>query len=132
VIPDDSVEGRNAYRWHFQTGTVGFYVFPNPFKPGSDLRHRSLGGIWFKNLHSLAAVRGAVTDVRVRIFTITTNLVYESPLIHFEEGNACKKPVWFWDTHTNRATPVATGVYLYAIYDKNNRAQVKGKILIVR
>ncbi|MBN1982756.1 MAG: Ig-like domain-containing protein [Chitinivibrionales bacterium] len=132
VIADSSTEGNNAYHWYFLTGSAGFYTFPNPYKPGSDYQHRSLGGIWFKNLHSIAGRRGAVTDVRVRVYTITTQLVYESPLIHFEEGNAEKKPLWFWDTRNNRSTLCATGVYLYAIFDKSNKAYIKGKLLIVR
>jgi hypothetical protein len=58
--------------------------------------------------------------------------VFESEMIHFEENNLNHMPEWFWNTRNNRGDKLASGVYLYAIFDKKDKVLLKGKILIVR
>jgi hypothetical protein len=41
-------------------------------------------------------------------------------------------PQWLWTTNNTRGRPLASGVYLYAIYSRRERQLVKGKVLIVR
>ncbi len=132
LIPTDTSNPINSYSWYFLTGNFGFYTYPNPYKPGSFDRHRELGGIWFKNLHALSKLRGAITDIKVRIFNINTHPVFESNIIHFKEGDTNQKPLWFWDTKNSQGSLIASGVYLYAIYDLKENVLLKGKILIVR
>jgi hypothetical protein len=132
LVPIDSQSTVGKYTWYFLTGNEGFYTYPNPFKPGSDPRHRNLGGIWFKNLHALANQRGALSTVTIRIYTMNTHRVVESGPVNFQDGNPEKKPEWFWNTTNGRGAPVSTGVYFYIIYDAQNKMLLKGKILIVR
>ena len=132
LIPTDTASSLlGNYSWYFLTGNDGFYTYPNPFKPGSNRRHRDLGGIWFKNLHSLGK-RGVVQDIKIRVFSINTHPVFESGMIHFEEHNLDQRPEWFWNTRNNRGDNIASGVYLYAIYDNKDKVILKGKLLIVR
>ena len=131
LIPTDTSEVIGSYSWYFTTRSEGFYSYPNPFKPGSDSRHRALGGIWFKNLHAIKK-RGKVTAVRIKVFNINTHPVFQSPVVHFEENNPDAKPEYFWNTRNNKNSPISSGVYFYAIYDTKGKVLLKGKILIVR
>jgi hypothetical protein len=127
----ESVTG--AYTWHFFTEQVGFYTYPNPFKPGSDLRHRRAGGIFFKNLHAL---KSGIDEVRLRVFTMDTHPVFDSReagvRIRFREGDPERKPVWRWNACNSRGVPVASGVYFYLICDTDNEPLAEGKLMIVR
>ncbi len=131
LVPNDTSEVINAYSWYFLTKSAGFYTFPNPFKPGSNRRHREMGGIWFKNLHAIKKL-GAMNVVKIKVFNINTHPVFESGYIRFQQNNADMKPEWFWDTKNNRGVPIASGVYFYAIYDVNDKVLLKGKLLLVR
>jgi hypothetical protein len=42
------------------------------------------------------------------------------------------KPEWKWDTRNQKGDLVASGLYLYAIYDPNVNVIFKGKLMIVR
>jgi len=123
-----------ARNWHFFTGYIGFYTFPNPYKPGKNSRHCSEKGpcgIWFKNLHELK--RGN-TDVKIRIFSMNAHPVYDSEkageVIHFEINKG--KPQWLWDTRNQAGELVGSGLYFYVIYDLQGNLLIKGKLLIVR
>jgi hypothetical protein len=131
VIPGDSGQVILARTWYFFTKNAGFYTFPNPYKPGSNRRHRDMGGIMFKNLHAIRA-RGAINAVRIRVYSMNIDPVFESPLIRFEENNAAMKPEWLWNTRNSRGVLLASGVYFYAIFDAREKVLLKGKILIVR
>lgn len=131
LIPTDTSEVIGSYSWYFTTRSAGFYTYPNPFKPGSNSRHRQQGGIWFKNLHAIKK-RGKVTAVRIKVFNMNTHPVFKSPVIHFEENNPEAKPEYFWNTRNNKNSPIASGIYFYAIYDPKGKVLLKGKILIVR
>lgn len=132
-LPGDTGGVRNSYSWYFKTGNTGFYTYPNPYKPGADRRHRELGGIWFKNLHTL---KKAITSVNIRVFNINSHPVFDAHkagyTIEFEAGSSTHKPEWFWDVKNTRGSPLASGIYLYAIYAPNGEVLLKGKILIVR
>ncbi len=129
LIPTDTGEVTSSYSWYFFTGKIGFYTYPNPYKPGSNPRHKRLGGIWFKNFHKLKTNTNSVV---IKIFNINTHPVFESEPIRFESGNSEMRPQWFWNVKNTRGSDIASGVYFYAIYDQKNRVLMKDKILIVR
>ena len=136
--PADSSQAFAKRSWYFLTKNIGFYTFPNPYKPGLDPRHCSNPatdpcGIWFTNLHSL---RKGVTDVVVKILGTSGNPIYNSQQagvsIHFTENDPNLKPMWKWDTRNQRGEFVASGLYFYVITDANGSALTKGKLIIVR
>jgi hypothetical protein len=136
--PLDSSQSFAKRQWYFLTKNVGFYTFPNPYKPGLDPRHCSNPatdpcGIWFTNLHSL---RPGITDVVVKIVGSNANPVYNSQeagvAIHFSPNNANLKPMWKWDTRNQRGAFVASGLYFYVITDLKGAILTKGKLIIVR
>ena len=130
-LPGPGVPTHSSYTWHFFTEKTGFYTYPNPYKPGSDARHRALGGIWFKNLHNLTGE----ARVKLRVFSMTTHPVFDSdkagtPVIFDETSET--GPQWFWNTCNNKGEPLGSGVYPFAIYDSKDKVLAKGKLLIVR
>ena len=52
--------------------------------------------------------------------------------ISFETGARNKTPQWLWNTKNSKNEYVASGLYLYAIYNKENKVLKKGKLIIVR
>ncbi|HEX3020501.1 MAG TPA: hypothetical protein VHP36_09370 [Chitinispirillaceae bacterium] len=131
---DNNVFG--ALSWHFYTGNIGFYTYPNPYKPGRNRQHCAQGGpcgIWFKNLHVL---KNGNRDVRIRIFSINAHPVFDSEkagnTIHFEVGETGGKPEWLWDTRNQSGELVASGLYFYVVYDLEGNMLIKGKLIIVR
>lgn len=126
----------SGLQWYFFTGNTGFYTFPNPYKPGKDPRHCNANGpcgIWFKNLHVL---KRGINDVVIKIFDINSNPVFDSRKkgisIHFEYGKQNSTPQWLWNTRNMHNEYVASGLYLYVIYDMEGHALVKDKLIIVR
>jgi hypothetical protein len=122
--------------WHFFIRTEEFYTFPNPYKPGVDPRHCSAGGpcgIWFKNLHVL---KSGISEVSIKIFSMYAHPLYSTQAagmkIRFQTGNPQLRPEWKWDTRNQHGDLVASGLYLYAVYDPNNNVIMKGKLMIVR
>jgi hypothetical protein len=136
-LPDPDAGVIADSTWYFQTGDVGFYIFPNPYKPGKDPRHcgnpDAPCGIWFKNLHAL---RLGITEVRIEILDMKGFPVYESKkagtTISFAEGSGDTRPVWLWNTENTRGDPVASGLYFYVIRDTKGKVLIKGKLIIVR
>jgi hypothetical protein len=135
-LPTTSGNLRCSYTWPFFIQNAGFYTFPNPYKPGSDPRHCSAGGpcgIWFKNLHTL---KRGISEVSVKIFSMDTHPLYSTKnagtRIIFTPGNADLRPEWKWDTRNQRGSPVASGLYFYAVYDVKDNVLIKGKLMIVR
>jgi hypothetical protein len=137
-LPDAGSAVMTEYSWYFRTGDVGFYVFPNPYKPGKDFRHCGAAdapcGIWFKNLHALTT--SGNTEVAISVMDIKGFPVYDTRsagvVINFTENDSRNKPQWKWDTRNTRGELVASGLYLYAIYDKQKKTLMKGKLMIVR
>lgn len=134
--PSDSSLLFAGYEWYFFSGEVGFYTYPNPYKPGTDKRHcgnEGPCGIWFKNLHALG---NDIDEVAITVFSMSAHPVYSSrkagERIRFSAGGAENLPQWLWDTRNDKDELVATGLYLYAIYDRNNRMLKRGKLIIVR
>lgn len=130
----DSVFGE--YDWFFKTGKIGFYTYPNPYKPGKERLHCKQNGpcgIWFKNLHAL---REGISDVKIKIFTMNAHPVYDSQkdrqVIHFKTSDTSEKPEWLWDTRNQSGELVASGLYVYIIYDLEGNVLLKGKLIIVR
>lgn len=124
------------YEWNFYTGKIGFYTFPNPYKPGKDPRHcRDNGpcGIWFKNLHSLKEKNN---DVEIRIYSMGGYPVYDTKKagtrIHFETGRGASAPQWLWNTKNQKNEPAGSGLYFYVISDLKGSVLKKGKLIIVR
>jgi len=122
--------------WEYSSKMVGFYTYPNPYKPGKDPRHcRNAGpcGIWFKNLHNLKPVS---TDLIIRIYNTNSHPVFDTrkagQRVHIESGNSLFKPQWHWDTRNQAGELVASGIYLYSISNTEGKVLVKGKIVIVR
>ncbi|NLD92649.1 MAG: hypothetical protein GX639_08270 [Fibrobacter sp.] len=135
-LPRDTAASFGYKSWYFLTSNMGFYTYPNPYKPGKDPRHCSAGGpcgIWFKNLHSL---KRGVSDISVKIYDMNANVILDTKrkigLIHFETGNIQSIPQWFWDTRNMKGELIASGLYMYAIFDKNGKMLLKDKLVIVR
>ncbi|MBN1576757.1 MAG: hypothetical protein JW913_09410 [Chitinispirillaceae bacterium] len=132
-LPDSAGTVFGRYDWSFRSGKIGFYTFPNPYKPGIDPRHCGRSGpcgIWFKNLHAFAA---DISEVSISIFSMTAHPVFDSRMIRFgTAGSGGALPQWLWDTRNNRGELVASGMYLYAIYDLGGKTVQRGKLIIVR
>jgi hypothetical protein len=134
----DSTRTFGSYGWFFTTFNVGFYTYPNPYKPGLNKRHCSNPatdpcGIWFTNLHVL---RQGIEDVGIKILSMNGNPIYSTIAsgtgIHFRAGDPNQKPMWKWDTRNQRGEFVASGLYFYVITDAKGSALMKGKLIIVR
>lgn len=135
-LPADTVSVFSKRDWQYYSTNMGFYTYPNPYKPGKDPRHcRNSGpcGIWFKNLHNL---RPSSTDLRIKIYNINAHPVFDShkagERIHLEPGNSLFKPQWFWDTRNQAGELVNSGLYLYSISNMKGKVLIKGKLIIVR
>lgn len=135
-FPEGADEVFGAYDWHFFTGNIGFYTYPNPYKPGKNKLHCEQNGpcgIWFKNLHVL---KRGINDVKIKVFSMNAHPVYDSQKdgvsIHFETNEISGKPEWLWDTRNQSGDLVASGLYLYAVYDLSGNVLIKGKLIIVR
>ncbi len=135
-LPFSNIQTFSQFEWYFFTGNTGFYTYPNPYKPGKDLRHCNANGpcgIWFKNLHVL---KRGINDVKIRIFDMNSNPVFDSKkkniLIHFETGDPSHAPQWLWDTRNMKNELVASGLYIYVIYDLKGQILLKDKLIIVR
>lgn len=122
--------------WEYSSKMVGFYTYPNPYKPGKDPRHcRNAGpcGIWFKNLHNLKPVS---TDLIIKIYNTNSHPVFDTrkagQRVRVESGNSLFKPQWHWDTRNQAGELVASGIYLYSISNTEGKVLVKGKMVIVR
>jgi hypothetical protein len=77
-LPDNSTEKFAGYQWRFFTGSIGFYTYPNPYKPGKDPRHCNSNGpcgIWFKNLHVLKTGNRSVI---IKIYSINAYQIFDS------------------------------------------------------
>lgn len=127
---------KEEYEWYFYTGETGFYTFPNPFRPSRNPRHcpsPAECGIWFKNLHTIDP---DVVELRIRIFTMKALPVYDTKAagvrVFFQPESAVHRPIWLWNTRNQAGAEVASGVYFYVIYDINDRALKRGKLMIVR
>jgi hypothetical protein len=127
-------DGYAAKSWHFFTGNIGFYTYPNPYKPGKNHKHCSAKGpcgIWFKNLHEL---KRGIADVKIRIFSMNAHPVFDSEkageTIHFEFNKG--EPQWLWNTRNQAGELVGSGLYFYVIYDLKGNVLIKGKLMIVR
>jgi hypothetical protein len=121
--------------WSFRSANVGFYTYPNPYKPGVDPRHCPAGGpcgIWFKNLHTLGV---DLSEVTVTVFGVSAHPVFDSRTagirIAFGPGSG-SLPQWCWTTRNTRGDPVGSGIYLYAIYTAAGSVLRTGKLIIVR
>lgn len=127
-----------SFSWYFKTGNAGFYVYPNPYKPGSDSRHCGAPGapcgVVFKNLHTLQDRR--TDQLRVRVLTMNGHPVYDSRKtgeeISISAQGFNKDPQWKWDTRNTRGNLVASGLYFFLVLDAHGKTLGKGKLLIVR
>jgi len=132
----DSGTAFGSYSWSFLSGELGFYTFPNPYKPGSDRRHCADNGpcgIWFKNLHTLAA---EIDEVHITVFSMTAHPLFDTRRrggpIRFGLNGEGALPQWLWDTRNNHGELVASGLYLYTIYSVGGRILRTGKLIIAR
>lgn len=127
-----------GYAWHFFTKNVGFYTYPNPYRPATDPRHcgepGAPCGIWFKNLHTLLGRRGG--ELTITVMDMNGYPVYDTRddgvRIRYASSTIGLSPQWKWDTRNRRGELVAPGLYFYAIADGTGKVLTKGKLLIVR
>lgn len=134
-LPSDSLVF-GTYSWHFHSGEIGFYTYPNPYTPNSNSRHcKDNGpcGIWFKNLHTLSE---DIYEVRIRIYSMNAHPVFDTHRtgvsIRFNANGTEELPQWKWDTRNNRGDLTASGIYLYTISDVKGTLLKKGKLVIAR
>lgn len=128
----DPLDTSDALRWSFRTEATPFYIFPNPYEPSRDGRHREMGGIVFKNLNRLSE-NGEKLDIQ--ILSLKGHVLFSSLRagddLTFAEGSSHKAPAWKWTTRNQYGTEVGSGVYYFLI--KSGGAVVKkGKLIIVR
>lgn len=135
-VPDAATALMSGYSWYFKSGEIGFYTFPNPYKPSSNARHcgpEGPCGIWFKNLHTLGH---DISEVAIAVFTMNAHPVFDTrkkgESIRFNTQGIENLPQWKWDTKNNRGELVSSGLYLYAIYAKGGTVLKKGKLIIAR
>ena len=83
-------------------------VYPNPFRPLKG--HK---GVIFNGL----------TDAKIRIFTITGELI--------REGQVIGEGYWLWDGKNENGEEVARGIYIYLITDNAGNKKV-GKIAVIK
>jgi len=83
-------------------------VYPNPFRPLKGYK-----GVMFSGL----------TDAKIRIFTITGELIREGQVIG--EGG------WLWAGKNENGEEVARGIYIYLITDNAGNKKV-GKIAVIK
>jgi len=91
----------------FPTDLTKAYCYPNPYITSKHTQQ----GITFAEL---------TKDVRIRIFTIAGELVYDSGMLHLSESNYHWKP-----------QDIASGIYLYLITNSNGQKKT-GKVGIIR
>lgn len=133
----DSGAAFGSYSWSFLSGELGFYTFPNPYKPGSDRRHCADNGpcgIWFKNLHTLGT---DIDEVHITVFSMAAHPLFDTRRrgggpIRFGRHGEGALPQWLWDTRNNHGELVASGLYLYTIYSVEGRILRTGKLIIAR
>jgi len=135
-LPAGVSDTMSRHGWYFRSGEIGFYTFPNPYKPSSNPKHCGSGGpcgIWFKNLHTLGK---DIEEVAVVIFSMNAHPVFDSRKkgvrIRFTTSGSDNLPEWKWDTRNTKGELVATGLYFYALYSTNGTVLKKGKLIIVR
>ena len=135
-VPVDSTDTFGGHSWFFRSGEIGFYTYPNPYKPGSDPRHCGEDGpcgIWFKNLHTLGK---DISEVSIAIYSMNAHPVFDTRKqgvrITFDDRGTDNLPQWKWDTRNARGDAVASGLYLYAVFDADDAVLTRGKLVIVR
>jgi hypothetical protein len=124
----DPTDTTDAYRFVMTVGASDFYLFPNPFR-FSNARHREKGQISFKNLHRLKGFKSQ-SPVSLRIYTLMGDEVASV------RSNATPGPQGIvgldWDLRNRIGVYVATGVYVYALFQSGDQPLKKGKLAIVR
>lgn len=129
----DSTDTSDTYQWHFFTEPTPFYIFPNPYKPNKDSRHRELGGIVFKNLNQLSSEGG---QLDVRILSLKGTLLYSSLSagadLSTREGQTYRPPQWVWNTRNQKGEELGSGLYYLVIKNTSGSIVHKGKIMIIR
>jgi len=84
-------------------------VYPNPYKPPEG--------------HTEITFSGLTEDVRVRIFSISGELIIDRQI--------AGQSSWVWDGKNERGEAVARGIYIYLITN-SERGKKIGKIAIIR
>jgi len=127
-----------AYQWYFVTRDVGFYTYPNPYKPGVDSRHcgnpDAPCGIVFRNLHVLGKGRSRLMQIRIlsmKGFPIYDTHKADADIVA-SDPRFSLSPQWKWDTRNQSGELVSSGLYFYVIADEKHSVLTKGKLLIVR
>jgi len=85
-------------------------VYPNPFRPS-----RGHTGVIFEWL---------TPDVRIRIFTISGELVVDS-------GELWNQRRWIWDARNKEGKEVAQGIYIYFVTNSAGERKI-GKIAVIK
>ena len=86
-----------------------FIVYPNPYKPPEG--------------HTQITFSGLSEDVRVRIFSISGELIIDRQI--------AGQSSWVWDGKNERGEAVARGIYIYLITNSEGGKKI-GKIAIIR
>ncbi len=137
MITDETASAGDNYRFSFRIAREDFYFYPCPYEPGRNPRHEALGGIVFKNLHSLFKSTLSGT-LNVRIYNVSGDLVYstdkQSEAILFGgRYGSLSKPEWTWKVTNNKKVPVGSGLYLFVISDGDDKNVLnRGKLIVIR
>lgn len=84
-------------------------VYPNPFR---------------STKHTQVTFEGLTTDVNIRIFTFSGELIYKAQITG--QFN------WKWNVKNTQGEKVARGIYFYLITDNNTGTKKTGKIAIIK
>jgi len=108
VTGTDSAIGTYTAPKEFKLKLTELIVYPNPFKYSQN---------------NQITFDGLTTDVKIRIFTLVGELVWEK--------DVTGQVKWSWDVKNKRGENLARGIYVYLVTNSSGEKKI-GKIAIIR
>lgn len=99
-------------------------VFPNPWMPGIQSGHEY--GITFSNIGSNVK--------KIFIYDINGNLIKRIDNVQGSKRYNSADQLYYieWDGRSDNGVALASGVYIYIVYDQSDRALNVGKFAVIR
>lgn len=128
----NSLDTADRYTLKFTAHRSDFYIYPNPFR-WSDNQHAELGYVTFKNFNQLPGVKNG-DRLHFKIYNMNAELIFSSEQQGREGGfviDPYTPPVYPWNLRNQFGHKVATGVYIYSVFKKDELLK-KGKLAVLR